>query len=77
MLPSCMHPPSFSLTRPLHLPVKAKTYPAFFVQNTSLSTPDAFMPKDTTIKRILVIGQGCEFDYSGVQACKALREEGR
>jgi len=41
------------------------------------------MPKDTTIKRILVIGsgpivigQGCEFDYSGVQACKALREEG-
>ena len=41
------------------------------------------MPKDTTIKKILVIGagpivigQGCEFDYSGVQACKALREEG-
>src|SRR6188508_2879279 len=41
------------------------------------------MPKDTSIRRILVIGsgpivigQGCEFDYSGVQACKALREEG-
>ncbi len=41
------------------------------------------MPRDTSIKRILVIGsgpivigQGCEFDYSGVQACKALREEG-
>ena len=41
------------------------------------------MPKDTTIEKILVIGsgpivigQGCEFDYSGVQACKALREEG-
>lgn len=41
------------------------------------------MPKDETIKKILVIGsgpivigQGCEFDYSGVQACKALREEG-
>jgi carbamoyl-phosphate synthase large subunit len=41
------------------------------------------MPKDTTIRKILVIGsgpivigQGCEFDYSGVQACKALREEG-
>jgi carbamoyl-phosphate synthase large subunit len=41
------------------------------------------MPKDTSIQRILVIGsgpivigQGCEFDYSGVQACKALREEG-
>ena len=41
------------------------------------------MPKDTHIKKILligsgpiVIGQGCEFDYSGVQACKALKEEG-
>ncbi len=41
------------------------------------------MPKDTSISKILVIGsgpivigQGCEFDYSGVQACKALAEEG-
>ena len=41
------------------------------------------MPKDTSIRKILVIGsgpivigQGCEFDYSGVQACKALKEEG-
>ena len=41
------------------------------------------MPKDTSITKILVIGsgpivigQGCEFDYSGVQACKALLEEG-
>ena len=41
------------------------------------------MPKDTSIKKILVIGsgpiiigQGCEFDYSGTQACKTLREEG-
>ncbi len=41
------------------------------------------MPKDTSITKILVIGsgpivigQGCEFDYSGTQACKALREEG-
>ncbi len=41
------------------------------------------MPKDTSIHKILVIGsgpivigQGCEFDYSGTQACKALREEG-
>ena len=41
------------------------------------------MPRDTSIKKILligsgpiVIGQGCEFDYSGVQACKALQEEG-
>ena len=41
------------------------------------------MPKRTDIKSILivgsgpiVIGQACEFDYSGSQACKALREEG-
>ncbi|MGZ5090158.1 MAG: carbamoyl-phosphate synthase large subunit [Burkholderiales bacterium] len=41
------------------------------------------MPKRTDIKSILiigagpiVIGQACEFDYSGVQACKALRQEG-
>ena len=41
------------------------------------------MPKRTDIKTILIIGSGpivigqaCEFDYSGTQACKALREEG-
>ena len=41
------------------------------------------MPKRTDIQKIMiigsgpiVIGQGCEFDYSGAQACKALREEG-
>jgi Carbamoylphosphate synthase large subunit (split gene in MJ) len=41
------------------------------------------MPKRTDIKSILIIGAGpiiigqaCEFDYSGAQACKALREEG-
>ena len=41
------------------------------------------MPKRTDIKSILIIGSGpivigqaCEFDYSGTQACKALREEG-
>jgi carbamoyl-phosphate synthase large subunit len=41
------------------------------------------MPKRTDIKSIMiigagpiVIGQACEFDYSGTQACKALREEG-
>lgn len=40
------------------------------------------MPKDNSIKRVLLIGSGpinigqaCEFDYSGVQACRALREE--
>src|SRR6201996_8749349 len=41
------------------------------------------MPRRTDIKSILiigagpiVIGQACEFDYSGVQACKALKDEG-
>jgi carbamoyl-phosphate synthase large subunit len=41
------------------------------------------MPRRTDIHKILligagpiVIGQACEFDYSGTQACKALREEG-
>ena len=41
------------------------------------------MPKRTDIKSILVlgsgpivIGQACEFDYSGTQACRALRREG-
>ena len=41
------------------------------------------MPKRNDIKKVLilgagpiVIGQACEFDYSGVQACKALKEEG-
>ena len=41
------------------------------------------MPKRNDIKKILiigagpiVIGQACEFDYSGVQACKAIKEEG-
>ena len=41
------------------------------------------MPKRTDLKSILIIGSGpivigqaCEFDYSGTQACRALREEG-
>ena len=40
------------------------------------------MPKRNDIRKVMligsgpiVIGQACEFDYSGVQACKALREE--
>jgi carbamoyl-phosphate synthase large subunit len=43
----------------------------------------AFMPKRTDIHSVLIIGAGpiiigqaCEFDYSGTQACKALKEEG-
>lgn len=41
------------------------------------------MPKDNSIKSVLIIGSGpiiigqaCEFDYSGTQASHALREEG-
>ncbi len=41
------------------------------------------MPRREDIKKILIIGSGpivigqaCEFDYSGSQACKALKEEG-
>jgi len=41
------------------------------------------MPKRSDIKSVLIIGAGpiiigqaCEFDYSGAQACKALKEEG-
>ena len=41
------------------------------------------MPKRTDLEAVLiigagpiVIGQACEFDYSGAQACKALRDEG-
>ena len=41
------------------------------------------MPRRTDIRKIMVIGSGpivigqaCEFDYSGTQACKALRNEG-
>ncbi len=44
---------------------------------------EASVPRRTDIKKILligsgpiIIGQACEFDYSGTQACKALREEG-
>src|SRR5213079_1058937 len=48
-----------------------------------LHTLQLRMPRNDQLHKILligsgpiVIGQGCEFDYSGVQACKALREEG-
>src|SRR5438046_5507831 len=53
------------------------------VSAISFSLRAAQMPRNNDLKKILligsgpiVIGQGCEFDYSGVQACKALREEG-
>src|SRR5437867_1025731 len=49
----------------------------------SFTVRAAQMPRNNELNKILligsgpiIIGQGCEFDYSGVQACKALREEG-
>src|SRR2546425_8807882 len=52
------------------------------VRLISFTVRAAQMPRNNELKKILligsgpiVIGQGCEFDYSGVQACKALREE--
>src|SRR5437867_8276535 len=49
----------------------------------SFTVRAAQMPRNNELKRILVIGsgpivigQGCEFDYSGTQACKALKAEG-
>src|SRR3954469_20256666 len=54
-----------------------------FHQCAEPSGKEQLMPKRTDIKSILilgagpiVIGQAAEFDYSGTQACKALREEG-
>src|SRR2546428_10556184 len=52
------------------------------VRLISFTVRAAQMPRNNELKKILligsgpiVIGQGCEFDYSGVQACQALREE--
>src|SRR5881394_3320091 len=49
----------------------------------SFTVRAAQMPRNNELKKILligsgpiIIGQACEFDYSGTQACKALREEG-
>src|SRR5690606_12708256 len=79
--------PTLSLRRPpssiSDLPSPAPRLRLFPTLRSQPSALRPYMPKDTSIKRILVIGsgpivigQGCEFDYSGVQACKALREEG-
>src|SRR5580693_7217528 len=52
-------------------------------RNPCFILPSRFMPKRTDIHSVLIIGAGpiiigqaCEFDYSGTQACKALKEEG-
>jgi len=58
-------------------------HPSGFHRSRSNIQPGAFVPRRDDIKKIMligsgpiVIGQACEFDYSGTQACKALREEG-
>jgi carbamoyl-phosphate synthase large subunit len=55
----------------------------FGVSRSSYIVRSEFVPKRTDISSILIIGSGpivigqaCEFDYSGTQACKVLREEG-
>ena len=58
--------------------------PKIVLQDGSLAQRKVrLMPKREDIKRILVIGSGpivigqaCEFDYSGAQACKVLKEDG-
>src|SRR5215471_18451778 len=59
-----------------------RSCPARAAPNATTRTLDT-MPRRSDLKKILligsgpiVIGQACEFDYSGTQACKALREEG-
>src|SRR5947199_10193333 len=61
----------------------ASPHPRARARTLSRWERDTEMPKRTDIKSILiigagpiVIGQACEFDYSGTQACKALKEEG-
>src|SRR4051794_17518452 len=73
---------SFSTTPSLRRgPTTRATYST--ASSTSWRSTASKMPKRTDIKSILligsgpiVIGQACEFDYSGTQACKALKEEG-
>jgi len=65
--------------------VQVSTVKARTKENAAIWSRSSFtnMTKRTDIKSILIIGAGpiiigqaCEFDYSGAQACKALREEG-
>ncbi|KAL3634805.1 hypothetical protein CASFOL_021859 [Castilleja foliolosa] len=73
----------FSKTRPFSLNCSKPQIELRDVNNGTVSFPVSKLGKRTDIKKILilgagpiVIGQACEFDYSGTQACKALKEEG-
>ena len=75
---------------PIHVPSRREVRlprhppgPDLLRQPENRFESDPPVPKRTDIQKILivgagpiVIGQACEFDYSGTQACKALREEG-
>ena len=50
---------------------------------SSIFSEESLVARNSSIKRVLIIGSGpivigqaCEFDYSGTQACKALMKEG-
>jgi len=65
---------SFSARRPVR---HERTGPAATYRRQGTTCPS--VPTSTASSssaRPIIIGQACEFDYSGVQACKALREEG-
>ena len=72
-----------ALASPCHCLINISGEPCRFGNNEFNEKDRRTMPKRTDIKSILiigagpiVIGQACEFDYSGAQACKALRAEG-
>src|SRR6476660_3937577 len=69
--------------RPQRRSRSSSSIPWCSAYGSETSEPDSPMPRRNDIQSILIIGAGpiiigqaCEFDYSGVQACKALREEG-
>src|SRR5438128_4912143 len=78
--PSLRSKIEFTRERNTHADSRARARRGPFRSRRGRTTP---MPRRTDIHSILiigsgpiVIGQGCEFDYSGVQACRALKEEG-
>jgi carbamoylphosphate synthase large subunit len=65
------------------LPIVSEAEICIFAQLFTPPLPRSVMPKDISIKSVLIIGSGpiiigqaCEFDYSGSQAARSLREEG-
>ena len=78
--PGPLDPPPAALVRPRGPKGAGTLVPSYPVGGTA---PPPSMPRRDDLESILIIGSGpivigqaCEFDYSGTQACKALREEG-